>query len=91
MSDGTRAEFDATNSVRLCDSCELEQGASAGADAGDRACAACGQHRAPNIYVGLAEHDRLRLALERIAATEFVGGSNLRGLAREALAGDSDA
>jgi hypothetical protein len=42
--------WDATNSVRLCDRCEAEQGISAGADKGDTACAACGAHEANHVY-----------------------------------------
>jgi RecJ-like exonuclease len=42
--------FDASNSVRLCDRCNDEQGAGA-ADPGDMACAACGFREAPHIYV----------------------------------------
>lgn len=50
---GVADKYDATNSVRLCAKCEDECGVSAGADAGDRACACCGQHDAPHVYPAL--------------------------------------
>lgn len=58
------AQFDASNAVRLCESCESECGVSAGADAGDRACSVCGQHEADNIYPGLAQLDEWKARAE---------------------------
>jgi len=71
-------QYDATNSVRLCNRCEQESGLSAGADRGDCACAVCGGHHAEHIYPALSlitERDRYREALELIAqhaALDFV-------------------
>jgi hypothetical protein len=48
--------WDASNSVRYCAHCEGEQGVGIG-DPGDRACAACGQHDAPHVYVPLATYE----------------------------------
>jgi hypothetical protein len=55
-------DWDATNSVRLCHRCEEEQGVTAGADPGDTACAACGQHDAPHVYPHLTTRDATILA-----------------------------
>jgi hypothetical protein len=60
----SKNRFDASNAVRLCDRCEPENGITAGADAGDRACSVCGQHDAPHVYPGIAEYERLRGAAE---------------------------
>jgi hypothetical protein len=64
--------WDASNSVRFCAHCEGEQGAGI-SDPGDRACAACGRHDAPHVYVPLAtyqravaDRDRYKAALERL-------------------------
>ncbi len=67
--------WDANNSVRLCDHCEDEQGVAAGADAGGRACAACGQHDAPHVYPMLAELGWLRQALA-VAADDLDKAAN---------------
>lgn len=58
--------WDATNSVRLCANCEDEQGISAGADARDYACAACGQHDAPYVYPALSHHESVELARDEL-------------------------
>jgi hypothetical protein len=59
----TSHRWHCANAVLLCDRCEDEQGVTAGADAGDTACSACGQERAPHIYPALAEVERLREAI----------------------------
>lgn len=43
-------KWDASNCVRFCDRCDAEYGITAGADAGDDACAGCGNLTAPHIY-----------------------------------------
>jgi hypothetical protein len=58
-------EFDASNAVRLCDRCEAEEGIGAGADKGDRSCAACGNHATPHIYPTLAELKAAEVKAER--------------------------
>ena len=53
--------WDASNCVRFCDRCDAEYGITAGADAGDDACAGCGNRHAPHIYPHPpADFDRLR-------------------------------
>jgi hypothetical protein len=85
--------WDASNAVRLCDRCELESGVGAGADAGDRACSVCGQHSAPNVYVGLAAHEAALAAARQVddAMVKRAGGVISAWMADPSMGGPFDA